>query len=97
MKKHELIQKHYNEIVEFALQLSEEYKDYCDGWHDDICIRKNGEIYHTSLINAGVSTEVFNGTAFDVFTVNSNKKMSIEEIKEQLDMNILISESIEMN
>lgn len=97
MKRYEIMQKHYNEIINFAAKLIKEHEGYCEGWHDDVCMRKNGTLYHTGLVNYGASDEVFNGNAFEVFKVNSNEKMSIEEIKEQLDINISIAESMEVD
>lgn len=89
IKGSELIRTNYDEIAMFAKQLSDEYKNYSEGWRDDICIRcYNGEIYHTGLEKLDTSTEMHNGDAFVAFEVSSHSPMSLEEIKEILDAHI---------
>lgn len=83
-----LLKANYDEIIKFAKQLSEEYKNHGEGWHDDICIRYNGEIYHTGLEKLGTSMDVHNDNAFVAFEVSSHSPMSLEEIKTRLDAHI---------
>jgi len=96
MNNNELIKKHLEEIVEFAVTLTKEHKDICEGWHDDICMRNDGSMYHTGLINGGTSTEVFNGDAFKVYAVCSGEsvdsKIVREHIKDIIEMNELHGE-----
>ncbi|WP_053818372.1 hypothetical protein [Clostridium sporogenes] len=72
----------HEKLINLGKELIEEYKDYTDDWHCDVCIRRDGSIYYTSPINYGNSMEVFNGEAIVIFTVNNIT--NIEDIKQQI-------------
>lgn len=81
----ELLKLNRANLIKMALDLQNEYKGYIEGWHDDICMRKDGSIYHTGLVTYGTSMDVYNGKAIEVHCIYTATKHTKDELKSDID------------